>query len=245
MLADFFHDQLHFVKGHRVATGDLNHNRIGIIEQAPLIEQRTLQCLFNGLMGPVIALGEAVSEETAAVFGIECGKKIIHPDPDDAGSEDHVHGGTNALADNLVSSRERLSHTVLGNDEFAHSIIVKSDNSIGVLTDDLKSIACLLSSTSPLKGERHCCKDNKEDTFFSRDPANFRSSSRAGATAKTNAEKNDSLFANRCPDFIDSLERSLLTERRITTGPHPFQKSGSKLNLVTRNGGRESSHICI
>ena len=76
-------------------------------------------------MRPVIALGETVSEETAGVFGIECGKKIVHPDADDSGSEDHVYGSTDALADNLVGGRKSLSHTVLGNDEFAHSIIVK------------------------------------------------------------------------------------------------------------------------
>ena len=245
MLTDFFHDQLHFVKCHRVAAGNLNHNRIGVIEQAPLIKQRTLQCLFNCLMGPVIALGDAVSKETAGVFGIECGKKIIDPDPDNSGSEDHVHGSTDALADNLVSSRKSLSHTVFGNDELAHSIIVERYNGVGVFTDNLKSFASLLGSTRPLKRERRCCKDNEEDALFPRDPTNFRSSTRAGATAKANAEKNDSLFANRCPNFIDSFERGLLTERRVTTGTHPFQKGGSQLNLSSRNGGGECSNICI
>ena len=116
MLVHLLHDQLHFVKSHSIPTRYLNKNSTGVVKEAALIKKRTLECLFNCLVGTIVAFGKPISEKATGIFGVQCRKQIVHANSDDAGAEDYVHCRTNALTDDLVSGSKGLSYPVLWND---------------------------------------------------------------------------------------------------------------------------------
>ena len=245
MLGHFLHDKLHLVEGHRIPTGHLHENGTRLVEKFSPIEERALERLLQRLVGAVVAFRHPVAEETAGIVRIEGGEKIVHADPDDARAENHVHRRPDALADDLVRGGEGLGDTVLRNDEFAHSVVVESDDGVGITRDLLQRATSLPHAALPFKRERHRREHDQEDPFFPRDAADFGRCTGSGAPAEAHADENHFAAADGLADFIDGLDRRLLAEGRISARTHALEERGPELDLLARNRSRQRANIRV
>ena len=237
MLRDLFHHKLDLEESHRIPSRDLHKNRARIREEFAAVEKRTFEGLLERFVRAVVALGDPVTEKAAGIVGIEGGEQVVHPDADNARPEDDVHRRTDALADDFICRGKRLGNPVLGNDQFAHAIVVKGNDGIGIPGDLIQRRLSLPHAALSLEGERHRCEDHEKDSFFPGDPADLGSGSGARPAAKSDADKDHLAAANRFPNLIDRFDGGLLAQGGITTSPHPFQQGRAQLNFLTGDGG--------
>ena len=62
VLGHLHHHGLNFKQSHRVASGNLNQNRIGILEKLTAIKQWALQRLLKCLVRTILAFRNAITE---------------------------------------------------------------------------------------------------------------------------------------------------------------------------------------
>ena len=93
------------------------------------------------------------------------------------------------MADNLVSKFEGFLDAFFRHDQFAHAVVFKSDQCIGVFAQILKGYPGLIAAPAAFEGERQSRENYHKGPGLAGHAGDHRSSPRAGASPQTDAEK--------------------------------------------------------
>ena len=126
------HQEFDFEKGQVLTTAGVDEHTFGFLEQGSLIKQRTGQGFAQGDAGAVLAFGETRAEKARRSRIAESADQIVQAEMDEPRARDDAGDGANGFADELVGGREGIVGALLGEDGFAHAIVVEGDERTGV-----------------------------------------------------------------------------------------------------------------
>src|SRR5262249_20647920 len=108
------------------------------------------------------------SKETARIMIPECGQQVIKSQPNKATSLDQIDDRADALAENLIGATKGIVHACGRQHNFAHAIILETNDCIRISLNGAKRFRSLLSPPPPLerKGQRYASQH--ECTAFAR-----------------------------------------------------------------------------
>jgi hypothetical protein len=131
---------------------------------------------------------------------------------DETRLRDHASDGAHALADDAIGDFKCLRDSFLGQNEFAHAIVFKGDERVGVTTQFFKRGGGLAGAAFAFKNKRHGGKNHDECPGFASEARDERSSARAGAAAKADAEEHHLASGESVADFLRTAEGGFESE---------------------------------
>ena len=136
-------------------------------------------------------------------------------------------------------------YTLLGEHELSHSRVVEGDKGVGEHREFSEGGLRLVPPTLALEIERGGGKDHRKGPLFPGQSGHQGCRSRTGAASQAHADKDDLAVAQRVPNLQFRLLRSLITERRITSGSQSLGQVAAKLDLLRSDRTGQGSHIGI
>jgi len=109
----------------------MDQHGLCVLQQRPLIQQRAVEGVAQGLGGAVLAIGDAGAEQAAGAVGPQRAHQLVEADVDQARADDQPDHRFDRLADHLVGGGEGFVNALFGEHQLAHPVVVEGDQRVG------------------------------------------------------------------------------------------------------------------
>ena len=165
----------------------MDQHRLGLLEERPLVKQRAGQRVAQRPGGPVLAIGEARSEQAARAIRAQRAHQVVEPDIDETGPDDQADDGFHRLADHVVGGEERVMDALFGDHEFAHAVVIEGDEGVGKHGQFVERGFGLIAAAFALEGKWHGREHHHKRPFLTRDARHNGCRARSRATTQADA----------------------------------------------------------
>ena len=136
------------------------------------------------------------------------------------------------MGDGLIGEGECFLDTILRQDEFAHAIVVKKDECIRALLEELERFFSLIQTTAAFKTERHGGKDDDQSTDAFGNLSDHRCRTRSGAATEARADEDDLMAEQSLADLLFGKQGRLATEVGVSACADALHQVSTELHFL-------------